>query len=113
MFICLDCCDASDEYMTGNCSDVCYAMGEVARQEAKQRAELVRQGNEIRQQLIAKGKQIKQEKIVSYTVFLLFCFLWSIFVVTITMQIVKLANINNGQLSTLNLLFGFKKQSRL
>lgn len=66
-----DCCDGSDEYLSGNCTDVCYALGEEARQQAKEQAELLRQGSELRQQLIAKGKQIKQEKIV-----IIICFIY-------------------------------------
>ncbi|GFG29270.1 hypothetical protein Cfor_07947 [Coptotermes formosanus] len=59
----VDCCDASDEYVSqATCVNNCNELGKVARVEAQKLARLIKLGYEMRLQLSKKGKELKEEK---------------------------------------------------
>jgi protein kinase C substrate 80K-H len=51
-----DCCDASDEWATGACSNQCEEVGRAAREEAVLAAKRRAEGSKIRQEMIAAGQ---------------------------------------------------------
>lgn len=56
----LDCCDGSDEWLSGaNCVNNCLELGEASREELRKQQDILRQGNEIREAYVKEASEKK------------------------------------------------------